>query len=177
MVRELPEFSSIGRIELRSSEDARTKLSNLYGVLVLSALMFDGRDADSILKLAANAVSSLGAFHTDATYRIADGTLVDSREPDRKLDRRIDSLVTATLGTDVPIELPDGKWRHSIALKSVVATHAAITSRKSGFSSLTTTRISRPSGKFICPDPSCTIRQRSSTTSHPRRSGPATARR
>jgi sugar diacid utilization regulator len=119
VARELPEFSSFGRIALRSSEDARTKLSNLYGVLVLSALMFDGRDADSILELAANAVSSLGAFHTDATYRIADGTLVDGRAPDRKLDRRIDSLVTATLGTDVPIELPDGQWRHSIALQAV----------------------------------------------------------
>jgi sugar diacid utilization regulator len=120
VAREAPDISSSSRpIVLRASEDARTQLSNLYGVLVLSALMFDGRGAASILELAANAVSSLGAFYTDATYRIANGTLVDGRDPDRKLDRRIDALVTANLGTDVPIELPDGQWRYALALQAV----------------------------------------------------------
>jgi sugar diacid utilization regulator len=114
---------------LRSSDDARAQLSNLYGVLVLSALMFDGRDADSILELAANAVSSLGAFHTDATYRIMNGKLVDGRDPDRKLDRRIDFLVTTNLGTDLPIELPDGQWRYAIALQAVEGSKGALVIR------------------------------------------------
>ena len=76
MAREAPEFFPSGPIELRSSVEARTQLSSLYGVLVLAALMFDGRDSDSMLALAANAVSSLGALHTEATYRIANGKLV-----------------------------------------------------------------------------------------------------
>ena len=117
------------RITLRSSDDARTQLSNLYGVLVLSALMFDGRDADSILELAANAVSSLGAFHTDATYRIMNGELVDGRDSGRKLDRRIDSLVTTNLGTDLPIKLPDGQWRYAIALQAVEGSKGALVIR------------------------------------------------
>jgi sugar diacid utilization regulator len=127
--REPLDFFSSRRIALRSSEDARAQLSNLYGVLVLSALMFDGRDADSILELAANAVSSLGAFHTDATYRIMNGKLVDGRDPDRKLDRRIDSLVTTNLGTDVPIKLPDGQWRYAIALQAVEGSKGALVIR------------------------------------------------
>ncbi|BBZ47256.1 PucR family transcriptional regulator [Mycobacterium parmense] len=128
MAREAPEFAS-RRIAHRSSENARAQLSNLYGVLILSALMFDGRDADSILETAANAVSSLGAFHTEATYRVANGTLVDGRDPGRKLDSRIDSLVTANLGADLPIELPDGQWRYAIALQAVEGCKGALVIR------------------------------------------------
>lgn len=88
--------------------------------------MFDGRDADSILETAANAVSSLGAFHTEATYRVANGKLMDGRDPGRKLDRRIDSLVAANLGSDLPIELPDGQWRCAIALQAVEGSKGAL---------------------------------------------------
>ncbi|MDT7795393.1 MAG: hypothetical protein QOD59_4834, partial [Mycobacterium sp.] len=129
MAREDPEFFSFGRTTLRSSEEARAQLSNLYGVLVLAALMFDGRDADSILELAANAVPSLGAFHTEATYRVANGKMVDGRDPGRKLDRRIDSLVTANLGADLPIELPDGQRRYAIALQAVEGSTGALVIR------------------------------------------------
>jgi sugar diacid utilization regulator len=129
VAREVPEFFPFGRIALRSPEEARAQLSNLYGVLVLSALMFDGRDADSILELAANAVSSLGAFHTDATYRVANGKLVDGRHPDRKLDRRVDSLVAANLGADLPIELPDGQCRYAIALQALEGSKGALVVR------------------------------------------------
>ena len=130
MAREAPEFFPSGPIALRSSEEARTQLSNLYGVLVLAALMFDGRDADSILELAANAVSSLGALHTEATYRIANGKLGrPGRHPDRKLDRRMDSLVAANLGADLHIELSDGQCRYAIALQAVEGTKGALVVR------------------------------------------------
>src|ERR1700754_2918060 len=129
VAREDPEFFPSGRIALRSPEEARAQLSSLYGVLVLSALMFDGRDADSILELAANAVSSLGAFHVDAAYRIVKGQLVDGRRPDRKLDSRMDYLVAADLGADLPIQLPDGQCRHAIALQAVEGTKGALVVR------------------------------------------------
>jgi sugar diacid utilization regulator len=128
VAREAPQFAS-RRIALRSAEDARAQLSNLYGVLILSALMFDGRDADSVLETAANAVSSLGAFHTEATYRVANGTLVDGHHRDRKLDRPIDSLIAANLGADLPIELPDGQWRYAIALQGVEGSKGALVIR------------------------------------------------
>ncbi len=129
MAREVSDSLPFERFALRSPEEARAQLSNLYGVLVLSALMFDGRDADSILELAANAVSSLGEFHTDATYRITDGKLIDGRDPDRKLDRRVDALVAANPGADLTIELPDGQCRYSIALQAVEGTKGALVVR------------------------------------------------
>src|SRR5690349_558907 len=88
--------------------------------------MFDGRDADSILEMAANAVSSLGAFNTEATYRVINGTLVDGRDTDRKLDRRLDSVVSANLGEDLPIDLPDGRQRYVIALQAVDGSKGAL---------------------------------------------------
>ncbi|MDZ4233779.1 MAG: hypothetical protein U1C73_08445, partial [Dietzia sp.] len=75
MEQEPPELPA-RRIAHRPPDDARAQLSNLHGVLVLSALMFDGRDAVSILELATDAVSSLGAFQTVATYRTADRKVV-----------------------------------------------------------------------------------------------------
>ncbi|WP_083737697.1 PucR family transcriptional regulator [Mycobacterium sp. MS1601] len=129
MAPENREFFPYERIPLRSAEDARVELSSLYGVYVLSTLMFDGRDADSVLQLAANAVSSLGAFHTDATYRIANGKLLDARSPDRVLDRHMDSLVAAGLGTDLRIELSDGQRRYAIALQAVEGTKGALVVR------------------------------------------------
>lgn len=125
LAHDAPEYPS-RRIAHSSSGDARAQLSNLYGVLILSALMFDGRGADSILKMAANAVSSLGAFHTEATYRVVSGALVDGRDPDRKLDRRLDSLVTANLGEDLPIDLPDGRLRYAIGLQTVEGSKGAL---------------------------------------------------
>ena len=129
MAREVSDFFPFARFALRSPDEARAQLSNLYGVLVLSALMFDGRDAGSILELAAHSVSSLGAFHTDATYRIVDGRLIDGRDPDRKLDRRVDALVAANPGADLTIELPDGQSRYSIALQAVEGTKGALVVR------------------------------------------------
>lgn len=127
--REGPELFSFGRVDLRSPEEARAQLSNLYGVLVLSAMMFDGRGADAILELAAHAVTSLGAFHTDGTYRVVNGNLVDGREPDRRLDRPVDDLVAANPGADVAIDLPDGRYRHAIALQAVEGTKGVLVIR------------------------------------------------
>ncbi|MDG4667219.1 helix-turn-helix domain-containing protein [Mycobacterium sp. 236(2023)] len=124
-----PEIASSVTPALHSSADARDQLSNLYGVLVLSALMFDGRDAVSILELAANAVPSLGAFHTDATYRMLNGTLVDGRDPDRKLESDIDALVIAASGADSTIDLHDGQWRRAIALQAVEGSKGALVIR------------------------------------------------
>ncbi|WP_131809410.1 PucR family transcriptional regulator [Mycolicibacterium iranicum] len=129
MADEPPEIASSTPPALQSLADARAQLSNLYGVLVLSALMFDGRDAASILELAANAVPSLGAFHIDATYRMANGKLVDGRDPDRKLDTRIDALVIADVEADSPIDLLDGQWRRAIALRAVESSKGVLVIR------------------------------------------------
>lgn len=128
MAGEAPEFPSEPTTH-QSLQDARAQLSNLYGVLTLSALMFDGRDALSILEIAAGAVSSLGAFHTESTYRVANGALVDGRDAARRLDRHIDSLVSANLGADLPVDLRDGQRRYVIALQAVEGSKGALVIR------------------------------------------------
>src|SRR6202165_5390934 len=99
--------------------DGRTQLSNLYGVFVLSSLMFDGRGANAILELAANSVPSLGECHTDAAYRVVSGSLIDACDPDRRLDGDLDAIVAASLGADHEIVMPDAEWRYAITLRAV----------------------------------------------------------
>ena len=47
----------------------KAQLSNMYALLVISSLMFDGRDPNDILELAADSVSSLSQSTVDAAYR------------------------------------------------------------------------------------------------------------
>ena len=58
----------------------KAQLSNMYALLVLSSLMFDGRGPNDILELAADAVSSLSRSTIDAAYRIIDGSLAEDRK-------------------------------------------------------------------------------------------------
>jgi sugar diacid utilization regulator len=116
---------SIDALRMGSSAGAgldrqdRAQLSSLYGVFVLSSLMFDGRGPDAILELAANAVPSLAQCNTDAVYRVLDGTLTDSRDPERRLDGALDTVVAASLGMDQEISLADADWRYAITLRAV----------------------------------------------------------
>lgn len=100
------------------SED-RAQLSSLYGVFVLSSLMFDGRGANAIMQLAANAVPSLSECETEAAYRLVGGELVDSGKPDRRLDGGLDRAVLSNFGVDHEVSLPDGYWRYVVTLHAV----------------------------------------------------------
>jgi sugar diacid utilization regulator len=108
---------ALGAPGLDSDEGSR--LSSLYGVFVLSSLMFDGRGANAIMQLAANAVPSLCQCETEATYRVVGGTLVDSANPDRRLDGELDVLVLSNFGVDHEVSLPDGYWRYVVTLHAV----------------------------------------------------------
>jgi hypothetical protein len=82
----------------------------LYAVFVLSSLMFDGRNADGVLALAADSVPSLAACETQAAYRVERGSLWDSGIPGRQLDSSLDESVAANLGVDQEIRRSDGAW-------------------------------------------------------------------
>lgn len=97
----------------------RAQLSNMYALLVLSSLMFDGRDPNDVLELAADAVSSLSRSTTDATYRIIAGSLTDSRDPGRPLENGLDIAVAENIGVDREISLADGVWRYALTLRAL----------------------------------------------------------
>lgn len=98
--------------------DYRAELPGLYRVFNLSALMFDGRPANAVLTLAAEAVQSLGNCVTETAYRVVDGSLFQNSDPDRPLDSPLDAAVAASVGVDREIVLPDSNWRYAITLRT-----------------------------------------------------------
>ena len=97
----------------------KAQLSNMYALLVLSSLMFDGRDPNDILELAADSASSLTRSTADAAYRLIAGSLTDSREPGRPLANELDTAVAQNLDVDREIALPDGIWRYALTLRAL----------------------------------------------------------
>jgi sugar diacid utilization regulator len=97
----------------------KAQLSNMYALLVLSSLMFDGRDPNDILELVADSVSSLSRSSIDAAYRIIDGSLADSRDPGRPLENELDTAVGENFGVDREICLADGLWRYALTLRAL----------------------------------------------------------
>src|ERR1700743_897465 len=97
----------------------KAQLSNMYALLVLSSLMFDGRDPNDILELAADSVSSLSRSTIDVAHRIIDGSLADRRDPGRPLENELDAAVGESLGVDREIALADGIWRYAITLRAL----------------------------------------------------------
>lgn len=100
----------------------KAQLSNMYALFVLSSLMFDGRDSNDILELAADAVSSLSRSTTDIAYRFVAGSLADSRDPERPLDSDLDTAVVESIGVDREIALADGIWRYALTLRALRGT-------------------------------------------------------
>jgi sugar diacid utilization regulator len=96
----------------------RAQLSNLYGLFVLSMMMFDGREAADILRLAATSVPSLSPCSVDAMYLLVDGELV-RRPGDQRADVALDTLVNGLDGDGGQISLPDDDWRWAFILRGL----------------------------------------------------------
>lgn len=97
---------------------ARDQLSNLYGLFVLSMVMFSRRDPAKILALAATTVPALGPCTVKATYLMADGGL--TRQPvDQPADPELDRFVSQLDDRGSAAVLPDGTWRWAFLLKGV----------------------------------------------------------
>src|SRR3984885_7504051 len=97
----------------------KAQLSNMYALLVISSLMFDGRDSNDILELAADSASSLTQSTTDAAYRMIAGSLTDNRDPGRPLGNELDTAVEQNLDVDREIALTDGIWRYALTLRAL----------------------------------------------------------
>lgn len=83
-------------------------------LFVISTMMFDGREADDIIRLAATAVPLLSGCDAKAVYLTVDGALSrrDDGEPDVELDRQVRLLD----GSSGPLVLTDGGWYWGFAL-------------------------------------------------------------
>jgi hypothetical protein len=96
-----------------------TQLTNLHSLLVLSMLMFNDQDEDSILKLAMTSVRSLVPCEARAGYLSRDGELVQSPPTAAPSFKQLSAQLDVLDGEDGTIRLPDEKWGHAIALRSL----------------------------------------------------------
>lgn len=92
--------------------------SKMSAIFDLWSLMFDGRGADAIIKLAAESVPSISQCRTEAAYRIEHGSLADGFDPHRPLDRGLDAIVVDNFGRDLEISNRDGIWRFVFMLRA-----------------------------------------------------------
>ncbi|WP_372665894.1 PucR family transcriptional regulator [Amycolatopsis kentuckyensis] len=115
-----PEDNEVSRgQEAKTDSWWRTQLSNLYGLFAISMMMFDGREAADIMRLAVTSVPSLSGCTTDAVYLVdEDGTLTPqhgAEEAHPDLGTEVGKLD----GQSGRIELADGLWRWCYALRGL----------------------------------------------------------
>ncbi|MGW4065487.1 PucR family transcriptional regulator [Amycolatopsis sp. NPDC004747] len=96
----------------------RAELSSLYGLFAISMMMFDGREAADILRLAATSVSSLSGCTTDAAYLVDDDGTVTPQEG-AEAHPGLGAEVGKLDGHSGAIELGDGHWRWCHALRGL----------------------------------------------------------
>ncbi|OBA64488.1 hypothetical protein A5647_02105 [Mycobacterium sp. 1100029.7] len=109
--------------------DHCAELPGLYGVFILSSLMFDGRPANAVLELAAEAVQSLSKCSTETAYRLVDGSLLPNSDREPPLDSALDAAVAAGIGVDREVVLPDSNWRYAITLRTTDAVKGVLVVR------------------------------------------------
>ncbi|GAA1878294.1 PucR family transcriptional regulator [Streptantibioticus ferralitis] len=99
--------------------DMRTQkcLGRMASLCELTTTMFDSRDENDVLKLAASWIASLGSSLTAVGYLQRDGRLLrggtSAPEPE---DRAMDSRVRALSGKDTALDLPGFAWAWALAL-------------------------------------------------------------
>ncbi|MGV9366410.1 PucR family transcriptional regulator [Amycolatopsis sp. NPDC003731] len=97
----------------------RAQLSDLYGLFAISMMMFDGREAADILRLAATSVPSLSGCTTDAAYLIDEDGTVTPQDAAEEANPGLGAEVGKLGGHSGRIELADGHWRWCYALRGL----------------------------------------------------------
>ncbi|WP_328456784.1 PucR family transcriptional regulator [Amycolatopsis sp. NBC_00438] len=115
-----PEDDPVSRDEgVRTDSWWRAQLSNLYGIFAISMMMFDGREAADIMRLAATSVPSLSGCTTDAAYLVDEGGAVTPQDGAEEAHPDLGAEVGKLDGQSGRIELADGHWRWCYALRGL----------------------------------------------------------
>lgn len=115
-----PEGDAVSRgQEARTDSWWRAQLSNLYGIFAISMMMFDGREAADIMRLAATSVPSLSGCTTDAAYLVDEDGAVTPQDGAEEAHPDLAAEVGKLDGQSGRIELADGYWRWCYALRGL----------------------------------------------------------
>ena len=96
----------------------REQLSKLYGLFIVSMMMFDSRRTDDIVHLATTSVPSLCGCEVDGVYLMTENGLArrdNAAPPPPELDEHVARLD----GHSGRIDMPDGTWRWACALRGL----------------------------------------------------------
>jgi sugar diacid utilization regulator len=111
-------MSPVGSWGEDANDSSREQLSNLYSLFVLSMMLFDGRESEDVLRLAATSVPSLCRCAVQTSYLWADGTFV--RCPaEQDADPALDGHVSTLHGGGGRVSLDDGDWRWAFVLRGL----------------------------------------------------------
>lgn len=94
----------------------RGQLSNLYGLFVISMSMFEAREVDAILRLAATSAPALSDCEVVASYLVVHGVLT-SRAETGSWDDQLAEQIGSLTGSTGPVVLPHGAWGWCFALR------------------------------------------------------------
>ncbi|HEY3717443.1 MAG TPA: helix-turn-helix domain-containing protein [Jatrophihabitantaceae bacterium] len=104
-----------------SKVGARRQLSSLYGLFVLSMMMFEARDEMDILRLSVTSVPSLGPLLVEAAYLIERGQLAAAVTPPTV--EGIAEQIAAMDGGDGAITVPAREWGWAYPLRTRAGLH------------------------------------------------------
>ncbi|WP_410612432.1 PucR family transcriptional regulator [Amycolatopsis sp. lyj-109] len=99
-----------------SDSQWRAQLSDLHGLFAVSMMMFDGREAAGILRLAATSVPTLSGCVTEAAYLVDHAGTRTLQDGAREVHPDLGAEVGGLAGHSGRIELADGRWRWCYAL-------------------------------------------------------------
>ncbi|MGW4527393.1 PucR family transcriptional regulator [Amycolatopsis sp. NPDC004378] len=112
-----PEDDAVPRDpEAKTDSWWRVQLSNLYGLFAISMMMFDGREAADIMRLAATSVPSLSGCTTDAAYLVDEDGAVTAQNGAEDAHPDLGAEVERLDGQSGRVELADGHWHWCHAL-------------------------------------------------------------
>ncbi|VVJ21990.1 Regulator of polyketide synthase expression [Amycolatopsis camponoti] len=95
----------------------RAQLSDLHGLFAISTMMFDGREAADILRLAATSVPTLSGCETEAAFLVDEDGSSTLQDDTREVHPDLGAEVGGMAGRGGRIDLADGRWRWCYALR------------------------------------------------------------
>jgi sugar diacid utilization regulator len=101
----------------------RAQLSNLYGLFVVSMMMFDGRTEDEIIKLARTSVPSVSSCRIVAAYLVTEERLARQHSPPYRGGPALDAQIDRLDGLDGPVTVADGRWARAFVLRDFTGPH------------------------------------------------------
>ncbi|MEU0797333.1 transcriptional regulator, partial [Amycolatopsis sp. NPDC005961] len=112
------EDEGFSRVRQATSDSGwRAQLSDLHGLFAISTMMFDGREAADILRLAATSVPTLSGCETEAAFLVDEDGTSTLQDDVREVHPDLGAEVGGMDGRSGRIDLADGRWRWCYALR------------------------------------------------------------